>query len=290
MPIIRNPDGIPEDIPTTRVSDKPTETTSSNSSLNIKVNLNSAPPGDAPTVIASDDSTDLDGPTVQENASQSRMGAVAGSSSTPSTAPRVGNRLTDNPTVIFGKSDRNIDTEETKPTTPVVAQNAPPASDGKTFIAGRGTNTHSAFAEPPPSTIPSYSGVRANPSMQNDPMSDPVAGWLVIVDGPGKGNVLNIGLGQNSIGRSETARITINFGDMEISRDNHAVVIYDPKSRKFFLQPGTGTNLIYLDEQEIPVLQPQILEAFSHISLGNSRLRFVPLCGADFNWESPLKD
>tara|TARA_R110002167_G_scaffold92849_5_gene249215 strand:+ start:1463 stop:2170 length:708 start_codon:yes stop_codon:yes gene_type:complete len=118
-----------------------------------------------------------------------------------------------------------------------------------------------------------------------DPMNDPVAGWLVVVVGPGKGHFLKLGYGQNSIGRSPGERICINFGDSQISRNNHATISYDPRGNQFYIQPGSGTNMTYLDNTPTPVLQPMVLEAYSHISIGESTLRFVPLCGENFSWE-----
>lgn len=116
-----------------------------------------------------------------------------------------------------------------------------------------------------------------------DGMDDPVVGWLVIVEGPGKGRAMQLGYGANSIGRGETDRINLNFGDDQISRGGHATVTYDPRGRKFYVQHGGGTNLTYLDDQ--PVLIPIELPALSHISIGNTVLRFVPLCGDAFDWQ-----
>ncbi len=114
-------------------------------------------------------------------------------------------------------------------------------------------------------------------------MDDPVVGWLVVVGGPGKGRAVQLGYGSNSVGRGETDRIKLDFGDDQISRNSHAVVTYDPRGRKFYVQHGGGTNLTYLADQ--PVLAPTELPALTHIGIGNTILRFVPLCGAEFDWQ-----
>ena len=114
-------------------------------------------------------------------------------------------------------------------------------------------------------------------------MDDPVVGWLVVVEGPGKGRAVQLGYGSNSLGRGATDRIKLDFGDDQISRNGHAVVTYDPRGRKFYVQHGGGTNLTYLGDQ--PVLSPTELPALSHISIGNTVLRFVPLCGVEFDWQ-----
>ena len=116
-----------------------------------------------------------------------------------------------------------------------------------------------------------------------DAMEDPPAGWLVIVDGPGKGHVVPVGYGVNPIGRDATERVPLDYGDALISRSRHIVVTYDPRGRKFYLQHGSGSNLSYLNDQ--PVLAPVELEPHAQLRLGNTTLRFVPLCGPDFCWD-----
>ena len=118
---------------------------------------------------------------------------------------------------------------------------------------------------------------------KSDSMDDPVVGWLVIVEGPGKGRAVKLGRGSNSIGRGETDRVNLTFGDDQISSDGHAIVTYDPRSRKFYVQHGGGISLTYLNDE--PVLIPIELPAYSHIVIGNTVLRFVPLCGDAFDWE-----
>lgn len=110
----------------------------------------------------------------------------------------------------------------------------------------------------------------------------PVVGWLVIVDGPGRGTDHILSFGRNSVGRGRDARLRIDFGDTEISRTDHAVVTYDGKSNRFYLQGGTGTNLTYLDGQ--PVYEPTALPSGGEFIIGQTTLRFVPLCDESFNW------
>lgn len=127
-------------------------------------------------------------------------------------------------------------------------------------------------------------GFSAQLDSQEDGCSkDPVVGWLVVIAGPGRGNTLTLGYGLNGIGRGPRARVQVDFGDLEISRDQHAVITYDPKGRRFYLQHGGGTNLTYLKQQ--PVLMPTELKGDEVIVIGQTRLRFVPLCGAAFDWQ-----
>ncbi len=112
----------------------------------------------------------------------------------------------------------------------------------------------------------------------------PVVGWLVVVDGPGRGKSVTLGYGMNTIGRESGNRVCLPFGDTQISRVKHATLTYDPRSRKFFIQHGDSTNLTYVGE--IPVLAPTLLNSGDLIRLGDSTVvKFIPLCGDDFNWD-----
>lgn len=114
-------------------------------------------------------------------------------------------------------------------------------------------------------------------------MADPPVGWLVVIAGPGQGAALTLGNGVNAIGRDASQRLTLDFGDELISRVNHAQITYDPRGKKFYIQHGGGANLTYVNDE--PVLAPRELSANTHIVLGATTLRFVPLCGEAFDWD-----
>ncbi len=115
-----------------------------------------------------------------------------------------------------------------------------------------------------------------------DTDADPVAGWLVVVKGPGRGGFRPIYVGMNSIGRDVGQRISLSFGDDSISSEEHAYIAYDEEARRFFLQHGGKANLVRLGGR--PVLAPTELNAYDLIRIGKTSLRFVPLCGPDFAW------
>jgi pSer/pThr/pTyr-binding forkhead associated (FHA) protein len=87
----------------------------------------------------------------------------------------------------------------------------------------------------------------------------------------------------NPIGRDASNRVSLPFGDPLVSRQKHAVVVYDPRGKKFFVQHGDSSNLTYLGDQ--PVLAPAELKGRERIRLGDTVLMFVPFCGEDFDWE-----
>jgi hypothetical protein len=111
---------------------------------------------------------------------------------------------------------------------------------------------------------------------------DPVVGWLVVVEGHGKGRSLEIGVGANSIGRDKGQKLKIDFGDQHISREKHAILIFDPRSNRFYLQSGDVRNLTYVGQDL--VLSPMELMGGETISIGETKLRFVALCGPQFGW------
>ncbi len=117
-------------------------------------------------------------------------------------------------------------------------------------------------------------------------MTNAVVGWVVIVAGPGKGLSLPLGYGANTLGRNKNQRVVLDFGDQQISRECHCIIIYEPKKRLFYLQNGNSVNLTYLGYGEdcIPVLMPVMLENGQFIQVGQTTLKFMALCGTDFDW------
>ena len=117
--------------------------------------------------------------------------------------------------------------------------------------------------------------------------SDPVAGWLVVLKGPGRGGFRPIFVGMNSIGRDPNQRVSLSFGDESISREEHAFITYDEESRCFYLQHGGKSNLVRLGPD--PVLTPTELKPNDVIRIGKTTLLFVPCCGPDFSWSEGVQ-
>jgi hypothetical protein len=114
-------------------------------------------------------------------------------------------------------------------------------------------------------------------------MDDPVTGWLVVVQGPGQGRSATVGAGMNTIGRSEDERISLPFGDMQISAKDHLRIIYDDQARSFMVIPGTGKNISRIGGQIIAMPMP--LENYATIHLSkNTVVRFAAFCTESFDW------
>jgi hypothetical protein len=113
--------------------------------------------------------------------------------------------------------------------------------------------------------------------------AEPVVGWLIVLKGPGRGRAVQLGYGWNTIGRDASQRARLDFGDGQISRLNHARLLYDPKSRKFTLTLGESPNPTYLRDEVL--LGPTKLENGDKIQFGDTTVLFHALCGADFDWQ-----
>jgi hypothetical protein len=134
---------------------------------------------------------------------------------------------------------------------------------------------------------PTLESTRTEATTADTPQNGPVCGWLAVVAGPGEGGFVCLGYGMNTIGRDADQRCRLDFGDQKISRKSHAALTYDSENRKFYIQHGGGQNLTYLASQ--PVLVPTELKGGEFIRMGDTVLRFVPLCGPDFEYGEHTK-
>ncbi|MCC8028206.1 MAG: hypothetical protein LIO75_00090 [Lachnospiraceae bacterium] len=110
---------------------------------------------------------------------------------------------------------------------------------------------------------------------------NPVVGWLVCTDGPDKGNDHRIHVGYNQIGRAEHMDICIR-GNNNISREKHALIAYDDQEKTFFFGPSEGKNIVRLNDKM--VMMPTEIHPYDILTVGSSKLIFVPLCGEHFDW------
>ncbi|MBM7067976.1 FHA domain-containing protein [Actibacterium sp. 188UL27-1] len=107
-------------------------------------------------------------------------------------------------------------------------------------------------------------------------------GWLIVTEGPGRGESFALVAGMSQIGRGEDQAVQLDFGDTAISRTNHAAVAYDPETHKFLLGHGGKSNIVRLND--MPVISTEPMGDGDIIRLGETTLRFVALCNDTFNW------
>lgn len=108
----------------------------------------------------------------------------------------------------------------------------------------------------------------------------PVVGWLVCVEGSDKGSDYRVYAGVNRAGRGDASDIRF-YGDEQISRGAHFLIIYDPKQNLFFLSPGDGT-ITRLNGALLT--QPQGLKPYDRIEAGETAFDFIPYCIGGHHW------
>lgn len=117
-------------------------------------------------------------------------------------------------------------------------------------------------------------------------VSTPCTGWVVALNGVHLGQDFRLKVGKNFIGRDLSMDIVLDE-DKSVSRNKHAIVVYEPKQHLYLVQPGESSELVYLNNNV--VLNPMQLKAYDIITVGEVDLLFIPLCGEKFNWTDMLQ-
>ena len=132
-----------------------------------------------------------------------------------------------------------------------------------------------------PFSVPTQAAV----DLRHGAGAEPVVGWLVCIEGPMRGMDFRIHDGYNFIGREE-GDIRIQ-GDNAISRQKHAVVAFYAKRNTFHVGPADGRNIIELNDE--PVFNHVQMRNYDVITVGNTKLMLVGLCGDQFSWTDGVK-
>lgn len=187
---------------------------------------------------------------------------------------------------MFGASDAEEDDEHTVAFYDDVftavsrtATEAPVQEHGKTEAAASvaAETADARAAEPNVFTAPPLPKVQTLPT--------PCVGWLIALNGVHIGQDFHLRVGKNYIGRDESMDIAL-VGDKSVSRNKHAIVIYEPKHHRYFIQPGESNELVYVNDEV--VLLPMELKPYDLIVIGDVELWFMPLCDAQHNWSEVI--
>ncbi len=114
----------------------------------------------------------------------------------------------------------------------------------------------------------------------------PAVGWLVCIKGKHIGKDYRLVQGKNYIGRDASMDVCLK-GEKTVSRDRHAVIVYDPMNHLYLIQSGESKELTYVNDKVI--LESQELSSSDKILVGDVKLLFVPLCSEEFNWTDVLE-
>ena len=112
-------------------------------------------------------------------------------------------------------------------------------------------------------------------------------GWLICVRGDLKGQDFRLHSGHNYIGRNVKGGTVwdINIPDRKVSSKGMARVTYDTKNRRFTTAShGTPENITYCNDEPLDAVSRPLV-AYDRISVGDTDLIFIPLCGEHFIWE-----
>lgn len=147
-----------------------------------------------------------------------------------------------------------------------------------------------AQAVPAPQVVEVAAEIRAVTPFDDEPVtqgffkkdSDPVVGWLVCTKGVHKGEDFRLRAGRNFIGRGQNMDIKLT-GENTVSRDKHAIVLYEPNQRIFLAQMGESHELVYLNGNLL--MSNAQMKAYDRLQLGDAELMLIPCCGETFNWQ-----
>ncbi len=145
------------------------------------------------------------------------------------------------------------------------------------------------FEAQPAAVVPLFEGIEGAPVLSVTPAAGKgyvmfPAGWLVVKDGPGKGASYALTQGVSQIGRSSDQTVALDFGDMAISRQNHAAIAYDAATHQFHIGHGGKSNLVRLNGR--PLLATETAGDGDEIQIGETTLVLKVLCTPDFNWST----
>ena len=110
----------------------------------------------------------------------------------------------------------------------------------------------------------------------------PVAGWLVVLDGPARGQDLRLGEGRNFLGVDAAGNPAVLDANSPLAV-RRGIVVYDPQDNNWCALPGSSNELCTLNGKSP-------LTAGDTFAVGGAQLRFVPLCGPEFNWNAAPKE
>lgn len=187
----------------------------------------------------------------------------------------VSDRYADEPTeAIYSTSHAD------SPTIPMTFTQTIPMDEDDDHTVG----IYDDFFASPVSSTPGAFGFgqkNLNKVTQVNKVSTPCVGWLIAISGAHIGTDFRLKVGKNFVGRGSQMDVALTE-DKSVSRDKHAIVVYEPKAHLYLVQPGESSSLVYKNDEV--VLTPVKLEPYDVITVGDVNLLFIPLCGKRFNW------
>jgi len=173
-----------------------------------------------------------------------------------------------------------VDVEGGERTRPAQASAVPPPLPPPGVIAGP-PSPPPPLPPPPPPPLPKPGATRRAGAEASGSKSDPVVGWLVCLAGHDRGRDFRLHAEKNFIGRSPLMDVCV-AGDESVSRDRHALVIFDPKKQTFWAVPGDASGLVYLNGDIVH--SPTQMKGDDVLEVGQTKLVLIPFCGEKYSW------
>ena len=107
-------------------------------------------------------------------------------------------------------------------------------------------------------------------------------GWLVVIEGPGRGASFTLTSGLSTIGRDMNQTVALDFGDTSISRERHVSIAYDDEENRAYVGHGGKSNIVRHNNK--PLLTTEELSHGDTIKIGKTQLSFVAFCTSEFSW------
>lgn len=149
----------------------------------------------------------------------------------------------------------------------------------------RGSGQQPAIEEDPPtmllSSTPQNSAVEKQVRAAAGESSLTV-GWFVCIKGKNLGASFAVLSGRNYIRYTADRGIAV-WKDNGENKGQHAAVSFVPRYQKYIMERGETRDLFFLNEEL--VLGPVELKKYDILSLRDTSLLFVPLCGEGFSWD-----
>lgn len=133
---------------------------------------------------------------------------------------------------------------------------------------------HAEAAGPDPFSTPPASPAASDPRF-------PI-GWIVVIEGPGRGASFTLTAGLSTVGRDPDQTVTLDFGDTSISRERHLAIAHDDEENRTYIGHGGKTNIVRHNDK--PLLTTEELCDGDTVRIGKTVLRFVGFCGGGFCW------
>ena len=110
----------------------------------------------------------------------------------------------------------------------------------------------------------------------------PTVGWVVCTQEPWRGRDFRLHSGYNLLGSGPQADVCIPW-DTQLSPAGDAIICYDQELKLFSFGPRGGGLPVRVNGKM--VMDAVILNPGDRLTVGDTALLFVPLCGKDFRWE-----